>query len=82
MLALALAYAATGSGLLLLTALALQIQMVQQLIPVVRFDGYFILSDLAGVPDLFARVGPVLRSLRPGHPATPASPCGPAPRVS
>ena len=41
--------------------------MVQQLIPVVRFDGYFILSDLAGVPDLFARVGPVLRSLRPGH---------------
>ena len=45
--------------------------MLQQLIPVVRFDGYFILSDLAGVPDLFARVGPVLRSLRPGHPADP-----------
>ncbi|RYB89448.1 hypothetical protein EUA06_15870 [Nocardioides glacieisoli] len=70
-LALALGYVATGSGVLLLTALALQIQMVQQLIPVVRFDGYFILSDLAGVPDLFARVGPVLRSLRPGHPADP-----------
>ena len=76
-------YAATGSGLLLLTALALQVQMVQQLIPVVRFDGYFILSDLAGVPDLFARVGPVLRSLRPGHPSTPASPSsGRAPAVS
>ena len=66
-----LAHVATGSGLLLLTALALQVQMVQQLIPVVRFDGYFILSDLAGVPDLFSRVGPVLRSLRPGHPVDP-----------
>lgn len=70
-LVLVLAHLATGSGLLLLTALALQLQMVQQLIPVVRFDGYFILSDLAGVPDLFSRVGPVLRSLRPGHPADP-----------
>ena len=70
-LALVLAHLATGSGLLLLTALALQLQMVQQLIPVVRFDGYFILSDLAGVPDLFSRVGPVLRSLRPGQPVDP-----------
>lgn len=70
-LALAAGYQASGSGLLLLTAIALQVQMLQQLIPVVRFDGYYVLSDLAGVPDLFARVGPVLRSLRPGHPADP-----------
>jgi putative peptide zinc metalloprotease protein len=68
---LAGAYLATGSGILLLTALVLQLQMLQQLIPVVRFDGYYVLSDLAGVPDLFARVGPVLRSLRPGYPADP-----------
>ena len=67
----ALLYVATGSGLWLLTALGLQLQMLQQLIPVVRFDGYYILSDLAGVPDLFARVGPVLRSLRPGRPPDP-----------
>ena len=70
-LALVGAHRASGSGLLLLTALAMQLQMVQQLIPVVRFDGYFVLSDLAGVPDLFARVGPVLRSLRPGSPVEP-----------
>ncbi|CUR58351.1 putative ATPase involved in chromosome partitioning [metagenome] len=70
-LALVAGHRATGSGLLLLTALALQLQMLQQLIPVVRFDGYFILSDLAGVPDLFSRVGPVLRSLRPGRPLDP-----------
>jgi putative peptide zinc metalloprotease protein len=36
--------------------------MLEQLLPFVRFDGYFILSDLVGVPDLFARVAPVLRS--------------------
>jgi putative peptide zinc metalloprotease protein len=70
-LALAGAHLATGSGVLLLTALLLQVQMLQQLIPVVRFDGYYVLSDLAGVPDLFARVGPVLRSLRPGAPEDP-----------
>ena len=56
---------------MLLTALVLQLQMLQQLIPVVRFDGYYVLSDLAGVPDLFARVGPVLRCLRPGQPPDP-----------
>lgn len=70
-LVLAAGYLSTGSGVLLLTALVLQVQMLQQLIPVVRFDGYYVLSDLAGVPDLFARVGPVLRSLRPGHPTDP-----------
>ena len=36
--------------------------MLEQLLPFVRFDGYFILSDLVGVPDLFARVAPILRS--------------------
>ena len=70
-LVLAAGYAATGSGLLLLCALLLQVQMLQQLIPVVRFDGYYVVSDVAGVPDLFARVGPVLRSLRRGHPVDP-----------
>ena len=68
----ALLYVATGSGLWLLTALGLQLQMLQQLIPVVRFDGYYILSDLAGVPDLFARVGPVLRSPPAGAPSRSA----------
>jgi putative peptide zinc metalloprotease protein len=39
--------------------------------PSLRFDGYFILADLIGVPDLFKRIGPVLRSLVPGQPADP-----------
>jgi putative peptide zinc metalloprotease protein len=70
-LVLAAGYFTTGTGLLLLTAFTLQLQMLQQLIPVVRFDGYYVVSDVAGVPDLFARVGPVLRSLQPGHPVDP-----------
>ncbi|WP_156390953.1 MULTISPECIES: MinD/ParA family protein [unclassified Nocardioides] len=70
-LVLTVAYVTTDNGLLLLCALVLQVQMLQQLIPVVRFDGYYVVTDVAGVPDLFARVGPVLRSLRPGHPADP-----------
>jgi putative peptide zinc metalloprotease protein len=70
-LALGGAFLVTGHGIFLLTVVVMQVQMLQQLVPVVRFDGYYVLSDLAGVPDLFARVGPVLRSLRPGRPPDP-----------
>jgi putative peptide zinc metalloprotease protein len=49
-------------ALLLLVALQL-IQMVKQLSPVIRADGYHILSDLTGVPDLYAHIGPTLRRL-------------------
>jgi putative peptide zinc metalloprotease protein len=38
--------------------------IIQQLLPVVRFDGYWVLSDIVGVPDLFARIRPAFRSLR------------------
>lgn len=61
----------TGNGLFLLAALLMHIEMAQQLIPTVRFDGYFILADLAGVPDLFSRVRPVLLSHLPGRPTDP-----------
>lgn len=39
--------------------------MLQQLAPIVRFDGYHILADLTGVPDLYQRIGPTLLSLLP-----------------
>lgn len=65
------AYFATGNGVFLLVVVIMQIEMVQQLIPIVRFDGYYILTDLAGVPDLFARVRPVLRSALPGREVDP-----------
>jgi hypothetical protein len=46
------------------------LQMVRQLVPLVRFDGYHILADLVGVPDLFARIRPILRSVVPGRGTT------------
>ncbi len=62
MLALAGVYTATSDEVLLLAIAFTHLEMLEQLLPFVRFDGYFILSDLVGVPDLFARIAPVLRS--------------------
>ena len=61
-LALAGLYVATSSEILLLVIAITHLEMLEQLLPFVRFDGYFILSDLIGVPDLFARVAPILKS--------------------
>ena len=60
MLVLAGCYALTGNQVLLLAIAIIHVEMLEQMMPIVRFDGYFILSDLIGVPDLFARVAPVL----------------------
>ena len=71
MLALAGLYAATSAEVLLLVIAITHLEMLEQLLPFVRFDGYFILSDLAGVPDLFARVVPLLRSVVSRGPRDP-----------
>jgi putative peptide zinc metalloprotease protein len=42
-------------------------QVFQQFLPFLRLDGYYILSDLTGVPDLFARIKPTLQSMLPGQ---------------
>ncbi len=34
------------------------LEMVKQLSPVIRADGYHILADATGVPDLYAHIGP------------------------
>jgi len=65
MLALAGIYAATSSEILLLVIAFTHLEMLEQLMPFARFDGYFILSDLIGVPDLFARVAPIVKSALP-----------------
>ncbi|MEW1954729.1 hypothetical protein [Terrabacter sp. NPDC080008] len=56
---------------LLLILAAQLLQMVRQLAPMVRFDGYHVLADLTGVPDLASRIGPTLRSLVPGREPEP-----------
>jgi len=65
MLALAGLYVATSSQVLLLVIAVTHLEMLDQLLPFVRFDGYFILSDFIGIPDLFARVVPIVKSALP-----------------
>jgi putative peptide zinc metalloprotease protein len=59
-------------ALLLLVGLQL-LEMVKQLSPVIRADGYHILADATGVPDLFAHIGPTLRHLIPGREREPSA---------
>ncbi len=61
------AYFATHFEPLLLLVLIEHLEIVHQLLPIVRLDGYYIVADLTGVPDLFARIGPILGSLVPGR---------------
>src|SRR4051794_30420702 len=58
---------ATGTDALLLLIGLQLLQMVKQLSPVIRADGYHILADATGVPDLFAHIGPTIRRLVPGR---------------
>ncbi|WP_190819893.1 hypothetical protein [Saccharopolyspora pogona] len=39
------------------------IQILQQLLPLLRMDGYYILGDLVGVPNLFSQIRPFLLRL-------------------
>ena len=50
---------------LLLIAVILQMQMIPQLLPFLRMDGYYMVADLTGVPDLFTRIKGILLSLVP-----------------
>lgn len=55
----------SGYDAILLIVATQILQMLRQLLPLVRFDGYHVLADVTGVPDLFHRIGPTLRSLVP-----------------
>jgi putative peptide zinc metalloprotease protein len=69
--AMGVAYVDTGAPWLLVGIVALHIETATQFLPMIRLDGYYILSDLIGVPDLFSRMGPVLASIIPGRPSHP-----------
>lgn len=56
---------ATGWDALLLLVATQILQMVSQLLPLLRFDGYHLLADLTGVPDLYHRIRPTLLGLLP-----------------
>ena len=64
---------ATGWDAILLIIATQILQMVRQLAPLVRFDGYHVLADVTGVPDLYHRIKPTLLGLLPSrwnHPET------------
>jgi hypothetical protein len=61
----------TGEEAALLAAVLQHLIMLQQLMPLLRFDGYYVLTDLAGVPDILSRIKPIFRSLVPGREPEP-----------
>ena len=65
--AIAVAWWISGWDALLLVIAAQVLQMIRQLAPLIRFDGYHVLADVTGVPDLFSRIGPILTSFWPGR---------------
>ena len=58
-------YFATGQEFLLFFVLLINLDIIYQCIPFVRFDGYWALADLMGVPDFFSQMGAFLRSVLP-----------------
>jgi putative peptide zinc metalloprotease protein len=61
------AYLWTGAPWLLVAILVLHVETARQFLPSIRLDGYYILSDLIGLPDLFMFLRPVLKSVVPGR---------------
>ncbi|GAB3286910.1 hypothetical protein [Parasphingorhabdus pacifica] len=66
-LAFSALYAWTGNPSLLVFLALSHLNMLQQMLPLIRLDGYYILGDLVGVPNLFAHVAPLLRRLTGRH---------------
>lgn len=59
------AYFLTDFEPLLVVILVQHIEVLHQLLPLLRLDGYYIVADLVGVPDLFARIKPIVVSMLP-----------------
>lgn len=74
-------FALTGLEFLLIVVMLLDIEILYQLLPFVRMDGYWILADLTGVPDFFTRMGATLRGFFPGAKKTQMAPLKPAARI-
>jgi hypothetical protein len=64
-------YLITGEEAALLAAVVQHLIALQQLLPLLRFDGYYVLTDLTGVPDILSRIKPIFRSLVRGREREP-----------
>ncbi|MGW3245516.1 hypothetical protein [Streptomyces sp. NPDC001070] len=68
MLVLTTGYVLTGQSFFLGAVYLAHFEVIEQLMPAVRLDGYYILGDLAGIPDLYGKIRPILLSMLPGRP--------------
>jgi putative peptide zinc metalloprotease protein len=58
-------YLVTGNPVLVLFILLLDLQILDEFAPFARFDGYWTLADMTGIPDFFSEMGPFLRTVLP-----------------
>jgi putative peptide zinc metalloprotease protein len=66
-LALVGAALAFDQSFLLVAVVLVNLEIVRQFIPFVRLDGYWVLTDLTGIPDFFSQMEPFVRSLLPAR---------------
>ncbi|MEA2434272.1 MAG: putative peptide zinc metalloprotease protein [Actinomycetota bacterium] len=64
-LATAGVYFLTGFEPLLILVMIQHLLIFYQFLPFMRLDGYHVISDLTGIPDLFARIRPTLAGMIP-----------------
>jgi putative peptide zinc metalloprotease protein len=59
-------YLLTRQEIILAGVLVITGDILYQLVPYVRLDGYWAVADLTGIPDLFSQMRPFLKSVLPG----------------
>jgi putative peptide zinc metalloprotease protein len=58
-------YFMTGQEFFVLAVVLFDLAILYEFMPFARFDGYWALADLTGLPDFFALMGPFVRSVVP-----------------
>jgi putative peptide zinc metalloprotease protein len=56
-------YAVSGAEFLLLVVVVMSLDVLRQSMPFVRMDGYWVLADLTGIPDLFTHIPGFMKSV-------------------
>src|SRR5206468_3172645 len=59
------AFLLSGQEFLLVIVVMINLEIIHQLLPFLRLDGYWTLADLTGVPDFFSQMGAFVRSVLP-----------------
>jgi putative peptide zinc metalloprotease protein len=64
-LGLIILYLFSGQEFLLFGVLLIHLGIILQCLPFVRMDGYWVITDLTGIPDFFSQMRPFLSSILP-----------------